>query len=185
MGEVINHSQFWWPDMTDKNVSTLTPLSKFSDLSFKSAPAPAVLLAISGEKPDEILTAAQDAIRKVRNLQEAPSCIRDMTLLELDYTFTNLGYFVSRVGDYRNKQMTLQDWSERPRSPSTFYAVETFIDDVAPIIDDEGEVIAVLADKVLCWQSEDTCPIEASERAFCRIGQVYSVSKMSEVRWSA
>ena len=171
--------------MTSSSDPALTRLTQFEDVVFSSAPAPAALLAISGETPDEILPAAQDAIRKVRNLSEAPACIRDMTLLELDYAFTNLGYFVSRVGDYRDRPKTLQEWAERPRSPKTFYAVETFADDVAPTLDLEGEVIAVLGGNAICWETKVPVRLEDYERALHRIGQVYAVSKMSDVRWSA
>ncbi len=171
--------------MTNATAPELTSLDKYDDLGFATAPGPAVLLAVSGEPPAEILPAAQDAIRKVRNLSDAPACIRDLTLLELDYAFTNLSYFVSRVGDYRAKPMTLQDWAARPRSPKTFYAIEVFGEDAPATPDAEGEVIAVLADHAICAQSREPVELKNYPRAQHRIGQVFAVSKMSDVRWSA
>lgn len=171
--------------MTTPNASELTPLGKFDDLGFATAPGPAVLLAISGKPPIDILPAAQDAIRKVRSLSEAPASIRDMTLMELDYAFTNLGFFVSRVGDYRARTMTLRDWADRPRSPKTFYAVEVFADGTAQPPDKEGEVIAVLAENAICARSKEPVLLQDYDRTKNRIGQVFAVAKMADVRWSA
>jgi len=79
----------------------LRGLHPFDQVDFAQAPCPAVLLAISGAPPDDILPAAQDAIQKVRGLDTATDDIRSLTILEMDYAFTNLGFFMSCVGDYR------------------------------------------------------------------------------------
>ena len=103
----------------------LRGLHPFDQVDFVQAPCPAVLLAISGARPDDILPAAQDAIQKVRGLGTATDDIRSLTILEMDYAFTNLGFFMSCVGDYRAKTLSLEDWAKRPRSVGIFYAVET------------------------------------------------------------
>lgn len=162
---------------------TLRGLIGFASLDYSAAPCPAMLLAITTATPDEIRPAAQDAIRKVRGLHTPTPSIADLTLLELDYAFTNLGYFMSCVGNYRDRTLTLIDWAQRPRSPGICYVVEAI--DPAATDRSAGHVVAVLGGNLVCCENRDITGIDRSTRRDHLAGQVFTIAPMTDVRWSA
>ena len=161
----------------------LRGLHPFDQVDFAQAPCPAVLLAISGAPPDDILPAAQDAIQKVRGLDTATDDIRSLTILEMDYAFTNLGFFMSCVGDYRAKTLSLEDWAKRPRSAGIFYAIETRAPHDSGKAD--GHIIAVLGSQTVCCQNRDIAELATTNLAGHLVGQVFAITPMADARWSA
>lgn len=145
----------------------------------------AALVAISGADWTDVLPAALDAKAKVRGKGAAESAadIADLSLLEMDYAFTNLGYFLSRVGDYRQRSLTLADWASRPRPAGIFYAVETHAATADRACD--GEVVAVLGDSCVYGPAAEPVPIAQALLADAFAGQVFTVTSMADARWSA
>jgi hypothetical protein len=161
----------------------LRGLRSFDHIDFAQAPCPAVLLAITGAAAGDVLPAAQDAIKKVRGLDTETTDIRNLTILEMDYAFTNLGFFMSCVGDYRNKSLTLEDWSKRPRSEGIFYAVETRASDEAGKT--QSHVVAVLGGQMVCCRNRDVIEVSSASIARHLVGQVFAITPMADARWSA
>lgn len=165
------------------NAKRLRPLVDFEPVAFSKANCPAVLLAISGALAEDIAPAARDAIAKVRGIGSQAPDIDDLTVNEMDYAFTNLGFFVSRVGDYRDRSMTLSQWAARPRSKTVYYAVELRHADGTAAGD--GEILAVLGDDAVSYRLRTVTPISSAVIAERLVGQVYTVTAMADARWSA
>lgn len=161
----------------------LHALHAFDHIDFARAPCPAVLLAISGVPAEEIRPAAQDAIKKVRGLETQADDIRGLTVLEMDYAFTNLGFFMSCVGDYTNKSLTLEDWAKRPRGGGIFYAVETREQPQADVT--QSHVAAVLGQQLVCCRNRDVVDVPKASIAKHFVGQVFAITPMADARWSA
>ena len=161
----------------------LRGLHSIDHIDFARAPCPAVLLAISGASADDVLPAAQDAIKKVRGQETEVADVRSLTVLEMDYAFSNLGFFMSCVGDYRNKSLTLEDWAKRPRSDGIFYAVETCASNETG--GTQSHVVAVLGPQMVCCQNQDVIEVASASIAKHLVGQVFAITPMADARWSA
>ena len=161
----------------------LHALHAFDQIAFARAPCPAVLLAISGVPAEEILPAAQDAMKKVRGLETQADDIRGLTILEMDYAFTNLGFFMSCVGDYTSKSLTLEDWAKRPRGGSIFYAVQTREQPLSDVT--QSHVAAVLGQQLVCCENRDVVEVTEASIAKHFVGQVFAITPMADARWSA
>lgn len=161
----------------------LRALTDFDAVEFSTASCPAMLLAISSATPDAIRSAAKDAILKVRSLDAPPQSILDLTLLELDYAFTNLGHFMSCVGDFQDRKLTLFDWAKRPRSPGIFYVIETRPCEPENTVD--NHVAAVLGENLVCSLNREITALETSAARNHLVGKVFTVPPMSDVRWSS
>ncbi len=142
----------------------------------------ATLVAITGADWSDIFPAAIDAKTKVRG-EGAHREIADLSVLEMDYAFTNLGYFLSRVGDYRQRTLTLAQWAEKPRAASIFYAVEVHYPGSDRSAD--GEVLAVLGDAAIELGAKAPSEIRELPAADHPVGQVFTVTAMADARWSA
>lgn len=184
-------------------VPVLRDLDEFSLIPFAASPCPAVLLAISQADPQEILAASRHAIRQVRGDTDVAD-ISDMSLAEMDYAFTNLEFFLSRVGNYGADGPTLREWAAKPRNATIYYAVETKPPDSGPeIAHSTGpgnaggnapaalpdaapfHAVAILADELVCSRNPQPLKISDSDVADWRIGQVFAINRMSDTRWSA
>ena len=162
----------------------LRDLDEFSHIPFAASPCPAVLLAISHADPQEILAASRHAIRQVRGETDV-SDISDMSLAELDYAFTNLEFFLSRVGNYGADGPTLREWAAKPRNATIYYAVEANAPATAPGTAAPFHAVAILADELVCSRNPQPIKISDSDVADWRIGQVFAINRMSDTRWSA
>ncbi len=166
-----------------ETVPGLRGLDGFSHIPFASSPCPAILLAISRADPHEILEASRHAIRKVRGNHEAAS-ISDMTLAEMDYAFTNLAFFLSRVGNYGPDAPSLREWSEKPRNGMIYYAVEVRQPD-GPAEPAMMHAVAILAGELVCSRNPKPTSIADADVADWRVGQVFAINRMADTRWSA
>lgn len=185
-------------------VPVLRDLNEFSHIPLAASPCPAVLLAISNADPQEILAASRHAIRQVRGDTDVAD-ISDMSLAEMDYAFTNLEFFLSRVGNYGADGPTLREWAAKPRNATVYYAVEANPHKTAPETgpgnaggNARGNVpatapgtaapfhaVAILADELVCSRNPQPIKISDSDVADWRIGQVFAINRMSDTRWSA
>ncbi len=188
-------------------VPVLRDLNEFSHIPFAASPCPAVLLAISHADPQEILAASRHAIRQVRGDTDVAD-ISGMSLAEMDYAFTNLEFFLSRVGNYGADGPTLREWAAKPRNATIYYAVEANPPQTAPETGPEtgpgnaggtarGNVpaalpdaapfhaVAILADDLVCSRNPQPIKISDSDVADWHIGQVFAINRMSDTRWSA
>lgn len=166
-----------------ETVPGLRSLDGFSHIAFAKSPCPAILLAISRADPDEILEASRHAIRQVRG-DHATACISDMTLAEMDYAFTNLEFFLSRVGNYGTDAPTLREWSAKPRNDTIYYAVEVRPPDGAPE-PAAMHAVAVLGRDLVCPRNPKPAKIAETDVADWRVGQVFAINRMADTRWSA
>lgn len=172
-------------------VPILRSLEECSHIPFVTSPCPAVLLAISQAEPGEILAASRHAIRQVRGDIEAAD-ISDMSLAEMDYAFTNLEFFLSRVGNYGADGPTLRDWASKPRNEAIYYAVEVnppassqASSNAALAKTAPSHAVAILADELVCSRNPQPVKIAEADVADWRIGQVFAINRMSDTRWSA